>query len=196
MPEFLTYRKNLEDEQANYRMTADADIKSVIQGLRGRFTIEGQPANEKMEIIANESRARDEVIGSSMAALDNKIDKVIQELQLPRTGERELKTKQIELQPQINEVLIRLQELGTAISQVRGQGGGKGEWMQQPHPPAVQQKRTLIDPKFMRVPDLNNEMCHREGAFNRWRKTWRTALMPSTPSSRILSEQSGGTKLR
>ena len=68
LPEFLTYRRNLEDEQANYRMTADADIKSVIQGIKGQFTIESQQANEKMEIIANESRARDEVIGSSMAA--------------------------------------------------------------------------------------------------------------------------------
>ena len=84
-----------------------------------------------------------------MAALDNEIDKVIQELQLPRTGERELKTKQIELQTQINDVLIRLQDFGAMISQVRGQGGGKGEWVQQSHPPPVRQKRTLNDLKFM-----------------------------------------------
>ena len=30
---------------------------------------------------------------------------------------------------------------------------------------------TLIDQSFLKVPERTNDICHREGAFNRWRKT-------------------------
>ena len=108
----------LREEEVNYRTVADNDIKAVISTIKSQFTIEGQQTNDRMEAIAAEARSRDEMI-------NNKLDAMIQESQMPRTGERELKTKQIELQTQVNQVNIRLQELGGALSQVRAKGGGK-----------------------------------------------------------------------
>ena len=44
----------------------------------------------------------------------------------------------------------------------QSKGMGKGE---APDISAPTQKKSLVEPKFLRIPDLTDGMCHRQGAF-------------------------------
>ena len=48
-PEILQYRQASEEEEKNYRLAADTDIKTLFSGSRDRFTIESKNLNEKID---------------------------------------------------------------------------------------------------------------------------------------------------
>ena len=151
LPEFLQYREQLEISENNYRKTADADIKKLIQDVRAQFQIESTGINEKMEQVMIENTTRSDVLTGAASALEAKVDSVAQRLQFPRPGDQALQSKQLEMQSQINELLIRIQALTQQVSRARPQDGRQDERRQH-------FKRSLIDPKFLKVPDLTNDM--------------------------------------
>ena len=112
-----------------------------------------------MEAIATEARSRDELI-------NGKLDSTIQEAHLPRTGERELKTKQIELQTQISQANIRLQELGQMMGQARANRTGQGEAPSVP--PGFEARPKTVEHNKLVLNGVYDRMCQSSGYSSFW----------------------------